>query len=1369
MKLTLTSLRILAAFSGVVGAPGTSFAAPRDWTGASGAGVFWSTPENWSPIGLPGMTDDVRFFDPGAVLDTTINSTVSANTTIRSLWFGQTNGFHNLLIEPGVTLTVQGTNDNGFGRLGTVPGADMPDPNVQSTLYVGTKVDGEVATKVTATISGEGGILMLNNTNNEINIRQAVGGTLGGGDHRAILNMSGLGTFTANLSRIRVGDGEANPIRRAEGQLWLAKTNIITLSGPSLADDVQLVIGNNDVNNNGNGSISYLYLGQENRLNVDHVLVGARKQQGNISFQAGLISPSLIMRGSDGVSRVVALRIGDESDQANSGNPTTGRIDLNSGTVDILADTILVGKGQQQTGREAIGFLTLGEGNLDVNTLEIAFQTSETANNRVDGTVTFNGTTVLVNDLLRLGRSAGSPAARNATLNINEGGTVTVADKLLTEGTATINITNGLLRLLSNSPVLASTAVLDGGTISNAALIKITNLFVLTNNGAIIGNPVFDMGDSGLATWDVRGAPGDTLTVSNAFHGSGTYIGNLVQARGATISPGGNGSAGTLSIQQMTTGGDLTLEGGTLRFDLSNSGVGGNDQIAVGAFLNLNGTNDVNITALGGTLDISNPYTLISSAGLIGNETYFRVAGPLAESRYDFTFDTSFVPNSVALLVSSGPANLTWVGDGTANAWDLKGAANWTLGGPTAAQFFTLDSVTFNDFGSASPAVNLVGALSPSAITVSNPTKDYSFSGAGGVHGAPLTKDGAGSLTFNNTGDNSFGGVVTIIDGAVTFSNVGLNTFANGLEVNGGSLTLSGNNTNNVTGGALSVGAGAMLTVANAHPNDLGSGLTDLDGTLTIDQAVDSTMMNVLSGGGTLVKAGTGTLTLASDNSALSSVIQINGGTVRAGGPSAVGITGVAIATGGALNVNGQNLGTVPVTVAGAGPDNRGAIINTAAPQLNALTTVALMGNASFGGSGPWNTDPVSNRGRWDIRNGTLASGAQPFTLTKVGSNQVTLAGTLVDAALGDIDVQEGMLQFEGATTSMGDPTATLTVRAGATVSFFDTTTAWDKKIVLFGNGATPSLFNWMGANTIAGPVTLNGNCVIGGAPADRGTPVSLTLNGSVEGAGGLTKIALDTLVLGGTYTYTGDTVVNAGTLALVQEGSLASPNITIHTDATLDASGTFSGALTLAAGQTLKGNGAITGTLIAAAGSTVSPGASVGALSASEDVTVQGTTVMELDAALDTNDVLRAGVFMTFGGTLQLAVVSGTLAAGDSFKLFDAPSYSGSFTSIVPATPGPGLAWNTTTLASDGTLRIAMGGQPQIGPPALAGGNLVFSGTGGTPNGTYYVLSATNIALPLGTWTRIATNTFDGNGDFSVSTPINLGTPQRFFVLETP
>ena len=52
------------------------------------------------------------------------------------------------------------------------------------------------------------------------------------------------------------------------------------------------------------------------------------------------------MRGSDGVNRVTALRIGDESDTGASGSPTTGTLNLLAGTSDLLVDTIVLGKSQ---------------------------------------------------------------------------------------------------------------------------------------------------------------------------------------------------------------------------------------------------------------------------------------------------------------------------------------------------------------------------------------------------------------------------------------------------------------------------------------------------------------------------------------------------------------------------------------------------------------------------------------------------------------------------------------------------------------------------------------------------------------------------------------------------------------------------------------------------------------------------------------------------------------------------------------------------------------------------------------------------------------------------------------------------------------
>ena len=61
----------------------------------------------------------------------------------------------------------------------------------------------------------------------------------------------------------------------------------------------------------------------------------------------------------------------------------------------------------------------------------------------------------------------------------------------------------------------------------------------------------------------------------------------------------------------------------------------------------------------------------------------------------------------------------------------------------------------------------------------------------------------------------------------------------------------------------------------------------------------------------------------------------------------------------------------------------------------------------------------------------------------------------------------------------------------------------------------------------------------------------------------------------------------------------------------------------------------------------------------------------------------------MTYGGTLALTNVNLTLAASNVFKLFTAASYKGAFASVNPAIPAPGLAWNTSTLPTDGTLRL--------------------------------------------------------------------------------
>jgi hypothetical protein len=176
-----------------------------------------------------------------------------------------------------------------------------------------------------------------------------------------------------------------------------------------------------------------------------------------------------------------------------------------------------------------------------------------------------------------------------------------------------------------------------------------------------------------------------------------------------------------------------------------------------------------------------------------------------------------------------------------------------------------------------------------------------------------------------------------------------------------------------------------------------------------------------------------------------------------------------------------------------------------------------------------------------------------------------------------------------------------------------------------------------------------------------------------------------------------------------------------------------------------------------------------MGGISADGAVTLNGATTLKLYNPT-ANDAIQSGASISYGGALNLEFLPGTLAAGNSWKLFNAPdsSYSGSFT-IAPASPGAGLAWDTSTLGTDGTLRVVatVVPQPDFTALTIAGGNLTLSGTNGPHSGTYYVLTSTNVAQALTNWTRLSTNQFDASGNFTWTTNTLSSAPPRFFRLQ--
>jgi glucose/arabinose dehydrogenase len=75
---------------------------------------------------------------------------------------------------------------------------------------------------------------------------------------------------------------------------------------------------------------------------------------------------------------------------------------------------------------------------------------------------------------------------------------------------------------------------------------------------------------------------------------------------------------------------------------------------------------------------------------------------------------------------------------------------------------------------------------------------------------------------------------------------------------------------------------------------------------------------------------------------------------------------------------------------------------------------------------------------------------------------------------------------------------------------------------------------------------------------------------------------------------------------------------------------------------------------------------------------------------------------------------------------------------------------------------------QPEIVSTAKNGNNFIFSGTYGVPNWPYWVLSSTNVNVPLTNWSLIYTGTFDPYGNFVFTNPMG-NNARLFYLLEIP
>jgi len=543
-----------------------------------------------------------------------------------------------------------------------------------------------------------------------------------------------------------------------------------------------------------------------------------------------------------------------------------------------------------------------------------------------------------------------------------------------------------------------------------------------------------------------------------------------------------------------------------------------------------------------------------------------------------------------------------------------------------------------------------------------------------------------------------------------------------------------------------------------------------------------------ISGSGGLVKDGASTLTIVNPDN-FTGPVTIKGGTIYAGDFAFNSASSITVTNGGTLDFGGSTYdNNQTLTISGAGVSGHGAVYNTVF-NPGQLYNIVLAGDATIGCT-PGNI--------WGLNNGSVISGPHKLTIKWGNSGDYTeWNGVSFAANSGDFELASGKLGIKNMGSNFGPASSTFTVDAGTELDFWTSDFGYAKNYHVFGTYQILAGFTTLNASyTLENGCQFTGifgggNQTITGTFALNGTAHLVLGDGNfiftnvISGPGGFVWDAYNhALVLQSSNTYTGPTVIGGGSqiLTLTGNGSISHSSLIFfggnpgnETNTAIDVTGRPDQTLTLVSGQTLGGIGRINGSLVVSNGATIAPAGTnttisittganpTGILLASANVTLLGTTTMKLNGS-GVNDQIQAGASLTYGGTLNLVNISGaSYAAGNSFQIFSAASYHGSFGSISPATPGAGLAWDTSQLNIGFINVIASGGAgPLITNPKVAGGNFIFTGTGGTANNNYVVYTSTNLAS--GVWTPLITNTFDSSGNFGVTNAISTTTPKMFY-----
>lgn len=1046
-------------------------------------------------------------------------------------------------------------------------------------------------------ISGLGSLLMSGSGTLTLAASNSYsGGTTLSGGTLVITSSNSLGAGSGTLTFA------SNSILRVSNSFSSGRDYVISSGVLATIDTASNTFTNSGVIR-GNGSLTKIGAGTL-------FLVGVNTYTGSTTIGAGVLTIGGNGQLGNGlytntivISNNAALNFASIANQTLS-NGISGQGSLvvsGSGTLILAASNSYSGGTTINGGTLSLGTNNaLGFGGVTITngTLRTDLLTNSTINLPTN-TMTLQGSSTLV---IASDSAIASYNVRN--LNLSGSNNVIINTLSLPSGTNTLITARNVSGTNIGYVIGAETAWLDGATVTNGrAGYNLTN--IESSIQLIINGNSWDLSWTGSnnnfwntnsTNWYSTNAPGPVafypddnvlftnlgttnIIVTNSgvvagsmtiANGSGTisFTGGNIIAKGITVSSnsepvifagGGvtansgmtnNGSRVVFSSNVTVASGDLTVTNGSMTVSNVMTVAQGSVLLGSGTLTASNANISSGLSISGGSMTVSNGLTVSSNNILLTDGSLLLPAGSSTLTSGDLIIANGILSNNGALTISTGSLILgsgTISGSGTitarvfdvtngqiSNVLDGSGS-RLTKSGNGTVTLSGLNSYTggttinggtlamTNNYSLANGPLTLIfGTLSNRAIQeVGVVTLGGGIiSGGGTISATSFTATNSGDLLISNSLTNdAFGSQSTFtLSGIGTTTLLASNGYSGGTIFSDGTLVIS-------NGSAL--GSGSLTMISGTLSNDtnlrvgvvtLGGGTISGSGTITgrsftATNEGDLLISNSLAGtvtSSSFIQSGIGTTTLYASNSYTGGTLLINGGALIAAASNAFGRAGVT---------------------------NSGGVIDLGS---NVFTNTFALGSGT-------------------IQNGTI-SNAATFALLSNGTVSANLAGTG-----GLIKNRTGTLNLSGSNSYAGQTTLT----SGTLVAVSSNALSTNAVTV---NGGLLDL----GTNRFTNTFALASGTIQNGTIFNNAN-FTLLSNGTVTarlaGSGALIQGGVGTLILAGSNSYSGGTVLtNNGTINANNANALGGGPLTIS-NATLN----VSNAPTLNVGGDISLNGSAT------------------------------------------------------------------------------------------------------------------------------------------------------------------------------------------------